>query len=127
MYRRTIKFRGKRLDNGEWFYGSLVQEGGDSYIISFDRTGVQFYRYQIDPETVGQFTGLTDKRAKDIYEGDIVRDILYAPDGRPNGSRGIREVEYIIDHRRKNGFNIGKGETYTVVGNVHDNPEILFK
>lgn len=118
---REIKFRGKRLDNGEWLYGSLVILNGRYFI--FDDAN----RHEVDPTTVGEFTGLKDMHSAEIYEGDII--------GGSNGSINGRywPVQIIIEwDEAACGFNtpnwlgyMDSTHFFEIKGNIHDNPEFL--
>ena len=152
---RTIKFRGKRIDDGEWMYGSLVDNlwfkaddkspipqiiaPTDNYScwddLNEDGEGI----YDVNPATVGQFTGLIDKNGKEIYEGDVVNvpNFIQLWDEQSDDLTG--EIKYLDGAFHINSEEPHFGEVpllgiYTnekttsdieVIGNVHDNPELI--
>ena len=121
---REILFRGKRIDNGEWVYG-FASKGryyhykGNTLQPSIDHEdkGVMCTSI-VKPETIGQFTGLTDCYNNRIFEGDILEDIA--------SERGVVkwcDAMFVIDFDDTYiNFNEVRSCDYKVVGNIYDNP-----
>ena len=73
----NIKFKAKRLDNGEWVCGYFYEENGNTYIIENRQKESMLNRnvtYEVDPSTVCQFTGMKDENGNEIWEGDLVNE-----------------------------------------------------
>lgn len=123
---REILFRGKQINNGKWWFGSLItpKNLNKTYCIHND-IELPFYRGVI-PETVGQYTGLTDKNGKKIFEGDIILTEFGQAQISFDECRGFGGYS---NRRKSNGglvFLCGCDlESGCIVGNIHDNPELL--
>lgn len=118
---REILFCGKRIDNGEWVLGFLAFDGvNEDYYIN-DR--------EVDPTTVGQYTGLQDKNGKRIFEGDICRN---TKTGEIVSVKWHGTMAGFVWNKRKENSHLSDfGELfrvydkYEVIGNIHDNPELM--
>ena len=137
---REILFHGKRTDNGTWAYGYLFCIWERTYLCWGTTNDVPNMK-EILPETVGQYTGLTDKNGKKIFEGDIVKNnwcFIYSPSVvrfgeyfQPfNDDIHTKHIGFYIEHsgnymntcRHDLGYFANKCE---VIGNIHDNPELM--
>lgn len=144
---RSYKFRGKRLDNekGDWVYGDLLHIAGGCLIYFGSDTdtaepdiengssvAVELLNDEIavvDPDTIGQFTGLLDKNGKEIYVGDIVRNKKGTIDVITYDSLAFNLcVAYAASPNGVCATFFGNNnplKELEVIGNIHDNPELL--
>ena len=136
---RTILFRGyikypSDIINGFW-YGDLIHHAnGDIYIRQVE-TGME---QEVIPESVGQFTGVVDKNGTRIYEGDILLDVEFDENGNDISGKfpvvyDSSKCQFAIDNSfKKDGSSLVNFieyfgvENLEIVGNIHDNPEMLF-
>jgi uncharacterized phage protein (TIGR01671 family) len=117
--KKEIKFRGKRKDNNQWIYGSLLQRSGRFEILV---PVLDYDIHVIKHETVGEFTGLKDKNGVEIFEGDKIKYKNF---------KGYSKIVFENGAFGYYGFScfISLSETNTdyieVIGNVHANPELI--
>lgn len=158
---RVILFRGKRVDNGEWVYGSFVMDVtelrqrkrqvsdpilANGFIRRYDFQNHKVEMFDVERETVGQFTGLTDKNGKRIFEGDILEFDDCGETGYEY-KEGFYFTNRAVVAWRHSAWEFGKfmyhdscvlEEMYSsredfieifkyseIIGNIHDNPELL--
>lgn len=124
---REILFRGKKNNSGEWVYGNLFNpDKADTPTQICMGTHIVRICYEIDPETVCQFTGLYDKNGRKIFEGDIVkygdtihRVVFEQRNGTAYFGIVISDIETWLF-----GYEC-PANLVDVVGNIYDNPELL--
>lgn len=141
---REILFRGKQIDNGEWVEGYYAAEPytkntyNYGYILENEKDLFAKKSWLVDSRTVGQFTGLTDKNGRKIFEGDILQGFWYC--------EGVRAKVVWIDDAATFGilYSFRKSGEKTawlnsswykftsespcfpeIIGNIYDNPELL--
>lgn len=116
---REIEFRGKLINSKIWAYGNLDIKKNKTAIITPDDTPLGRYG-EVDTETVGQYTGLKDKNGVKIFEGDIVRS--YADVFRAIVEYNTSFAGWFPFCNERTGIYADECE---VIGNIHDNPELL--
>ena len=125
---REILFKAKRKDNGEWVEGGYFSEPNtdNKYIICWNSFGLGFNEFiEVDPDTICQYTGLTDKNGKKIWENDIVRN--------KKGDIGVAQwfeehAAFMIWNKTKNCVCYLAENDFSKIevnGNVFDNLELL--
>lgn len=129
---RPIKFRAKTLNEGEWVYGMTIGHGTISRKKDNLYMEVAPDKWKgINPDTIGQFSGLYDKNGKEIYEGDIIHygELITNVVTFRHGAFGylILGGEFISYAGNRNfTFNpLNRSNEHEVIGNIHDNPEML--
>lgn len=137
---RKIKFRGKRIDNGEWKYGDLLHIVGGCVIyhgsqkeseLIEDRPNLAIELYMdevspVTPDTVGQFTGVKDDNGIEIFDNDIILI-------NNSGVAIVTYVDFILSYiavfidKDKDNIMLCDllDDEYVVIGNIYDNPELL--
>ena len=145
MAQRLIKFRGQHIETGEWLYGSHFNDGGEQYILPNNILDIDEYedKFEVNPDTVGEYTGLTDKYGNGIYEGDVVKRhcsayglddtgivkfdnetamfVLYCEE-----KIFAKKLSFLKSETINDGYaTIIETFTYEIIGNIHDNPEMV--
>ena len=125
---REILFRGRCNEvgkyNGHWIEGHYGEDEGRNEI--FFSTKIGTVGYSCEPESIGQYTGLTDKNGKKIFEGDICR--MKADRLKGYGAIIFMGSAFVLcdkTHKKTRYYPLYPDGQFTVVGNVHDNPELL--
>ena len=130
---REILFRGKRKDNSEWVYGNyaVTDNNGKQHFIFQNKA----FEFEVDPETVGQYTGITDDNGKKIFEGDILGITNDDPDYDYITKVYLDCDTLCVDVQGQDydytsiGFAIeiwnDECDQVEVIGNIYDNPELL--
>lgn len=144
---REILFKAKRKDNGKWvegYYRRIPCMGMLEHYIMPRNPKNRMEQYAIDPDTICQYTGLTDKNGRKIWENDILRGYQYPyrSDGNDNYFAEVTWFEncpafgiYTFKNPKSNVCGISEGNTefmenwnsedWEVIGNIFDNPDLL--
>lgn len=130
---KEILFRGKRKSDGKWIEGDLSRcvVVGENHICRIE-DNLSTTTHRIDPETVCQYTGLTDKSGRKIFEGDVVKTSQYGvDDGKGHNFAGFdmfsvefSDGSFCLKNKWRR-FNLRPQRDFEIIGNIFDNPELI--
>lgn len=127
---REIEFRGYNRKNKQWLYGFYLQNRGAHFVCPDEFANSKSWEdYEIDPDSLGQFTGLFDKNKHKIYEGDIVSNgwselhYIRYEDGKWDVVDEWKNWNELLEFAHTDYNNAIRG--IEVVGNMYDNPEMI--
>lgn len=140
--KRPVKYRGISQESKEWVYGAAVTTelgagrtwiGTVAYVHGSRNQYVTINSVEVDPETLGEFTGLLDRNGKEVFEGDIITGIIVRLSGDEKIFGYIEydnsSAKYVVKFRSDRGWLLSKGLGYfheiIVNGNIYENPELL--
>lgn len=124
---RQILFRGKRIDNGEWIEGYYAKSGGCFVLKDNGLTYGGFEMFEVVPETVCQYTGLTDRNGRKIFDGDVIQFEKKKYSVVWNDRIASFVAKPFEEGRSWPCMNVGTMKAAEVIGNVFDNPELMEK
>ena len=135
---RPIRFRGFNKKRGIWLYGNYILNRGAHFIAPQEfADGKTWEDYEVEQESIGQYTGLTDKNGKEIYDGDIVshpwKDPIFGvfvETGQfVHSTICFNNGAFVVNYRLQGEYiylqDFVRLKCLEVVGNIHDNPELL--
>lgn len=122
---RYILFRGKRIDNSKWVEGDLYHDWSAQQTCPAIQICTGLSRCFVIPESIGQYTGLTDKNGKKIFEGDICKGYNFLHENRTIYEVGFDDGQFALCDESGTSWHHSHIDNIEVIGNIHDNRKLL--